>query len=63
MAKLIAAVVAFGVVTTIVPVSAAAQDRQAKCSAYCNRACANANFKSNCMNICVSKCMFNSKGN
>ena len=63
MAKLIAAIVAFGVVTTIVPVPAFAQDRQAKCSAYCQRTCTAANIKSQCMSTCVSKCMYNSKGN
>ena len=58
MAKLIATVVAFGLLTMIVPVSAVAQDKQAKCSAYCQRACTAANIKSQCMNTCMSKCMF-----
>ena len=58
MAKFIAVVVAFGLLTMIAPVSAVAQDKQAKCNAYCQRACTAANFKSQCMNTCMSKCMF-----
>lgn len=61
MAKLIAALVTFGLLTMIVPASAVAQDKQAKCNAYCNRACTAANIKSQCMNTCISKCMI--KGN
>ncbi len=58
MAKIIAAAAALGFLAMIEPLSAVAQDKQAKCSAYCQRVCTAANIKSQCMNTCVSKCMF-----
>jgi len=58
MAKSISAIVAFGLLTMILPASAFAQDRQAKCNAYCQRTCTAANIKSQCVSTCMSKCMY-----
>jgi hypothetical protein len=58
MAKLIAALLAFGFLTMAVPASAIAQDKQTKCNNACQRVCTSANIKSQCMNACMGKCMF-----